>query len=100
MEDEKQSKSDNEFDSFLNDLITQNEADELKIGDKIDHLRIKNNPPTFFAAQIIDKDDNKLKIHYIGYADSYDEWSNYKNELYRYSKYESITNHKYVSILH
>ncbi len=98
MEDEKKNNSDNEFNSFLNDFLTQNEANELNIGDEIDHLRIKNN--TFFADKINDKKENNLKIHYIEYEDTYDEWSNYKNELYRYSKYGSITTHKYASILH
>eukprot|EP01084_Bolivina_argentea_P151414 264270_1 len=85
-------------DEFLSNLLSETEADTLQIGDEIDHLRITNS--TFFTAKIIDKKDSNLKINYIGYGDVYDEWSNYKTELYRYAKPGSIVNHEFAPILH
>ncbi len=57
------------------------EAKKLSVKDKIDHRDLVE---CYAKATIVDKKGSKLKIHY-------DVWSNYELELFRFTKYKSIS---------
>ena len=69
--------------------LTLKQAKLLKIGDKIDH---RDKIGMFAVATILDKKDSNLLIHYEGYSDKYDVWSDYNKELYRFAKQSQISN--------
>eukprot|EP01084_Bolivina_argentea_P021209 39389_1 len=73
-------------------FLTNTDVEQLKIGDKIDHMLSENG--LYFAGTIIDKFGTRLKIHYDDDIENkHDEWSDYKHEPYRYVKTGSITKH-------
>eukprot|EP01084_Bolivina_argentea_P292469 502801_1 len=59
---------------------------KLCINDKIDH---RDFVGCFREAIIVGKNKNKLKIHYIGWENSYDKWIDINNkfEIYKIAKY-------------
>ena len=68
-----------------------NEAMKLKIKDKIDH---RDQVGRFVLATIVEKQCDKLKLHYDGWSRKWDAWSDYTQELYRFAKAESISKRK------
>eukprot|EP01084_Bolivina_argentea_P139564 245516_1 len=64
------------------------EAKHLSINDNIDH---RDFVGLWIPSIIVDKNDTKLKIHYIGWDNQWDIWSDYKIELHKFAKYKSIS---------
>ena len=64
------------------------EAQNLKIGDLIDH---RDNVGRFVEARIVEKEESNLKIHYKGWSTKHDLWCDYNQSLYRFAKYGSIS---------
>ena len=73
---------------FLSCFLTLKEAQSLRVGDKIDHRDVIGK---FSKAEIISKNGNVLKIHYIGWTNTYDVYSNYNNEIHRFASYNSLS---------
>eukprot|EP01084_Bolivina_argentea_P292468 502800_1 len=81
--------------------MSQEEVFKLCINDKIDH---RDFVGCFREAIIVGKNKNKLKIHYIGWENSYDKWIDINNkfEIYKISKYKSISKrikHRFYSLI-
>ena len=65
------------------------DAAALKQGDMIDH---RDELGRFALATIVEKKQTNLKIHYLGWSDKWDFWSDLKKELHRFAKARSISN--------
>merc|ERR1712228_305513 len=79
----------------LNDLatpfpshLTLNQANKLKVNDKIDH---RDRVGRFVFGTIIDKQGSNLKIHHDGWSKKWDEWCDYTKELHRVAAAGSIS---------
>ena len=68
--------------------LTMNDAYYLKVGDEIDH---RDWAGQWFHATIIEKNGSILKMHYQGWSDKFDEWSDYQKEIYRFAPADSIS---------
>eukprot|EP01084_Bolivina_argentea_P288837 495820_1 len=64
------------------------DAFKLKIGDTLDH---RDEFGLFALATITHKRDAILKIHYEGWSDTWDTWSDFEKELHRFAKPFSIS---------
>eukprot|EP01084_Bolivina_argentea_P187625 323135_1 len=64
------------------------ELDKLKVGDKFDY---RDEVGRFVLATIADKSESKLKIHFIGWSTKWDTWCDYKNEVQKFAKAETIS---------
>ena len=67
----------------LNDIkevfLSLDEVEKLKIGSKLDHRDFLGK---FSYSRIIDKNKNKLKIHYRNFSKNYDIWQDYKSNIH------------------
>eukprot|EP01084_Bolivina_argentea_P000220 419_1 len=71
------------------------QVNKLQINDKIDH---RDTFGQFCVATIIDKrGENNFKIHYDGWSEKFDIWSNSKTEINRFTEYESISKRKAIA---
>eukprot|EP01084_Bolivina_argentea_P137726 242555_1 len=68
--------------------MTLDEAQKLRIHDKIDH---RDSVGRFVLATVVQKHDTNIKIHYIGWDSKFDTWSDFKTETYRFAKAGSIS---------
>eukprot|EP01083_Nonionella_stella_P219910 787272_1 len=86
--EESEIKSEEPTNTPFVDHMSTEEANKLVINDKIDHRDTFGGST---SAIIVDKKQTNLKIHYPEYGKKFDVWSNYKNELYKFAKHESIS---------
>eukprot|EP01084_Bolivina_argentea_P179006 309345_1 len=85
------------FESFIAHMSLE-EASQLSINDEIDHRDFVGRS---ISSIIVDKNESKLKIRYIGWDSKWDIWSDYKNELHKFAKHKSIstrTKHRLLSL--
>ena len=73
---------------FFEQHMRLQDAYKLKLYDKIDHRR---NDGPFVYATVIAKQGTNLKITYEGLSSACDTWSDFKQELHRFAKPESIS---------
>eukprot|EP01084_Bolivina_argentea_P098735 177448_1 len=71
--------------------MTVKEANNLQIYNKIDH---RYEDGRFRLATIYNKSGTNLKIHYNNLCKTYDIWSNFKTEIYRFANPYSISKRK------
>ena len=71
--------------------MTWKEANELKIGDKVDH---RDEVGRFLLATIKGKEGTKLKIHYDGWDEKWDTCQDYNIQLHNFAKSRSISHRK------
>jgi len=81
------SPNNNDTDVFVSHMNVD-EAEALKLDDKIDH---RDYAGCFLFATIVQKQGSNLKIHYDGWSIKWDTWSDYRKELYRFAKPKSIS---------
>ena len=36
--------------------------------------RVEHDPDKLYAVEVLEKDENRVKIHYVGYSTVHDEW--------------------------
>jgi len=77
---------DEEFD-FVGTLAFE-QCDKLQIGDHVDH---RDDVGRFLLATIVDKGQDKVKIHYEGWNSKWDTWCDYKTETHRFAAPRSIS---------
>ena len=68
--------------------MTLKEVVSLNIGDKLDH---RDQVGRFVLATIIQKDGNRLKIHYDGWSKKWDVWSDLEEDYNRFAKAGSVS---------
>eukprot|EP01083_Nonionella_stella_P184321 668822_1 len=68
--------------------MTLQEASALCVHDKIDHRLPLGHFSLSVVKEIV---ETNLRIHYIGWPDEYDVWSNYKHRLDRFAQPNSIS---------
>ena len=68
--------------------MTLRDAHKLKIGDKIDHRDVAGR---FVFATVSEKQGTNLKIHYDGWPDKWDIWSDFSKEIHRFAVAGSIS---------
>ena len=68
--------------------MTSQEAFKLKVNDKIDH---RDQLGRFASATVTDKRGSKLKIHYDGWSQKWDVWSDWKQEIHLFAARGSIS---------
>eukprot|EP01083_Nonionella_stella_P096508 271355_1 len=71
--------------------MTIEEAEQLSINDMIDHRDIVG---CCIPATIVDKKGSNLKINYPAWGDEWDIWSDYHDELYKFARYNSISDRR------
>eukprot|EP01083_Nonionella_stella_P065360 171193_1 len=76
--------------------MTIEEASQLKVGDKVDHMENRGQYSNgvkgrFYEAMVAKKKGTNLKIHYDDYSQQYDVWSDYQKEIHRFATLHSIT---------
>eukprot|EP01084_Bolivina_argentea_P292472 502805_1 len=68
--------------------MSLSEAHRLRVNDKIDH---RDKSGKCLYAIVSEKKGTNLKIHYDGWSEKWDVWSDYTHELYRFAKAGSIS---------
>ena len=81
----------NRYCEFIDCLLSHNELDGLKVGDKFDHRYFEG---CFGSAQILKKDGPNLYIHYIGFDSKWDVWCNYKQNPFEFARFQSVSKRK------
>jgi len=77
--------------------LSLDEAYQLQIGDKVDH---RDELGRFVYAEVAQKQGTVLKIHYVGWSEKWDKWSDFKQELHRFAKAGAISQRPASSLLH
>merc|ERR1712228_82748 len=78
----------NELATPFQSHLTLNQANKLKINDKIDH---RDQVGRFVLCTIMDKQGTNLKIHYDGWSDKWDTWCDFSKELNLFATAGSIS---------
>ena len=75
---------------FINGWMTMTlkEVLMLNIGDRVDH---RDDVGRFLLATIVEKQDTKFKIHYEGWSNKWDIWSDFREEIHRFAKAGAIS---------
>ena len=68
--------------------MTPKIADELLIGQLIDH---RDKLGKFYQCLIVDKKDTQIKVHYLGWSDIWDEWTDYVKDICKIQTFGYMT---------
>ena len=68
--------------------MTLQDAKKLDVGNQLDHL---DSAGRFVLATVIEKKDDKLKLHYNGWSTEWDTWTDIKKEIGKFAKPGTIS---------
>ena len=72
--------------------LSNTELASLRIGDEIDHQHGGNEQ--FWKAKVVGKKEHSLLIRYVDFDEDEDEWSDSRQEPWRYAKLGSVSQHR------
>ena len=89
-------------DAIYSDYFTLNEVKQLQIDDKIDFKTSNGYDGYYEKAKIVGKDEinNRLLILFLHVPKETTYWCDYTKELYRFAKFESMTQQKAKRLTH
>eukprot|EP01083_Nonionella_stella_P117975 352045_1 len=78
--------------------MTLEEANALQINDRFDH---RDKFGRVFAARVAQREAGRIRVKYEGWPSKYNVWSDIRSELWKFSRYQSISKrprHRFIDL--